>query len=210
MKALVIILILSAFTISADTLWSWTFEALPTDWTANEFWSFSASGGHSHVSATASGPGSYSQTATMVSQTLTVPDSVTSLTVSVTDTWEWDGWCASGESNCYIWLRLLPTAGGYYTIEFDSHSWGFDLCTDDLRTTEVEVPLSAGDSFGVSFYSRASASYGASATMDWYVEGLSISGNYETALDRSTWAGIKTISSTTATGFLPPPRSSSD
>jgi hypothetical protein len=204
MKTLVIILLFSAFTISADTLWSWTFEALPTDWTANGYWSFSPSGAHSHVSATVSGPGSYSQTATMVSPVLTVPDSVTSLTVSATDTWNWSGWATTGESNCCIWLRLLPTAGGYYTIEFDSHSWGFDLCTDDLRTTEVEVPLTTGDSFSVSFYSRASASYGGSATMDWYVEGLSISGNYETSLNRSTWADIKTISSTAATGFHQP------
>jgi len=125
MKIPVIILLLSAFTIPADTLWSWTFEALPADWTANQYWTFDSFGAHSHVSATVSGPGSYSQTSTMVSQTLTVPDSVTSLTVSVTDTWEWDGWATTGESNCSIWLRLLPTAGGYYTIEFDSHSWGF-------------------------------------------------------------------------------------
>lgn len=176
---------------AADTIWNWDMTELPSGWTADEYWDFSTTGTHSYVEASTSGPYSVSQTALMCSDTLTVPEYLDTIVVCITDDWNWSGWWTLGESNCYIWFRLKFVSGLYQTIEFDSHSWGFDRSPFLSRTAEVQVPVQGGEEFWLDFKSSASASYGAGAEMAWNIENLFITDNSSTSLGSCTWAEIK-------------------
>ncbi len=190
MKVTLVFLLLTGIC-AAETIWNWDMTELPSGWTANEYWDFTAAGAHSYVSALTSGPYSVSQTAQMFSDTLTVPDSLNMIIVCITDNWSWSGWSTTGESNCFIWFRLISLSGTTYTIEFDSHSWGFDQSIFGSRTAQVEVPIAGGEKFYLKFYSNASSSYGAFASMTWDIESLYITDSGGTSLERRTWAEIK-------------------
>lgn len=164
---------------------------LPLEWTANEYWDFNDSGAQSYVYALTSGPYSASETAIMDSDHLIVPSSVDSIIVHITDDWDWSGWCTTGESNCSIWFRLVVVGGGYYTIEFDSHHWGFDESENGSSSASVLVPISGDTEFYLSFYSYAGSSYGAMAEMEWNIYDLMITDTGGTSLARSTWGSIK-------------------
>lgn len=180
-----------AASVSTGTvLWEWTFQALPAGWTVNEYWEFTDTGAHSYVSATTSGPYSVSQYAELVSPVYTVPAGVTHLLVTVTSEWNLSGWCASGESNCYIWARI-DTSEDWYSVEFDSKSWGFDQSVSYPGTDTVAIYISEGTKFTLLLKSGASSSYGASATADWMVHQITITDQDGTALSRNTWGAIK-------------------
>lgn len=191
MKAFLPLLVVVIAAVSnADTLWNWDFNALPSGWEANEYWDCSDSQARSYVSALTSGPGSNSQTSEMYSDTMTVPDSVLLITVSVTSEWTYDGWATSGESNCNLHSELCIIGGGDHTLEFYSRSWGFDCFTSGQRSVVLDISVNPGDLFWLSFESSASSSYGAYAMMDWTVFNVNISCE-GSALGRSSWGRIK-------------------
>lgn len=179
----------------ASVLWEWEMTELPSGWTANSFWEFDGTGAHSFVSSSGgaeAGRGYY--VSEMRSDTLTVPAGTDYLSVSLETDWDWDGWWASGESNCNIWLTVNPVTGGYYTVVFDSHSWGFDVplgsCDDG---TTVIVPLSSGDEFYLKFRSGAGSTWSAYAEMAWDVSDVMITDQNGVALERTTWGEIKSL-----------------
>lgn len=184
--------VLVSRTVSAEILWEWDMGELPSGWWANEYWDFPDTGALSFVHAQTSGSYSVSELAEMRSDTMTVPAGVDTMVVTVFDTWEWDGWYTTGESNCCIWLRVMVPGGDYYTIEFDSHGWGFKESGQPMNAA-VEVPLAAGQQFYLYFYSYAGASYGAMAEMLWTVDHLVITDTGGTSLQRSTWGSIKSV-----------------
>ena len=189
MKTIVLAFFIT-FTCIAGTIWNWDLTQLPEGWEANEYWSFDIEGAHSYVEASTYGPYSESETAQMYSDTMTVPDSVDCMVVNILDEWNYSGWWSNGESSCVIWFRLSPLEADYYTIEFDSHYWGF-IRINDEKTTSVLIPLAGGEEFYLDFYSRASSSYGAGAEMAWDISNLQITDTTTAALEHSTWGQIK-------------------
>ena len=191
MRMLFVLLVFATIS-GADVLWNWDFNELPSGWEANEFWDCSDSQARSYVSALTSGPGSNSEMSEMYSDTMTLPDSVTLITVSVSSEWDYEGWAASGESNCILSSGLEIVGGTGHTLEFDSHYWGFDGCVscDDQRSVVLDIPVNPGDLFWLSFRSSASSSYGAYAMMDWTIFNVNISCG-GSSLERSSWGSIK-------------------
>ena len=177
-------------TSSADVLWSWDFTELPNEWLANEYWDFSDSGAHSYVSATTSGPYSVTQTSEMFSDTLTVPPSVSLITVVLTSEKDYDGWWSTGESYCSLWARLGVVGGELTTLEFDSHSWGFDGYHGEPVSAEIDIPVNGNDLIYLTFRSQASSSYGAYAMMDWLINDITISADMS-SLEKYSWGEIK-------------------
>ncbi|MCK5115531.1 MAG: hypothetical protein KAR44_02960 [Candidatus Aegiribacteria sp.] len=88
-------------------------------------------------------------------------------------------------------LKLEVVGGGWYTIDFDSHYWGFDESREGTRTASVMVPISGGTEFFLDFYSYAGSSCGAMAKMEWNIQDLMITDTGGTSLARSTWGTIK-------------------
>ena len=175
---------------TAAVLWDWTFQQLPAEWTADEYWDFSANGAHCFVTATASGPYHSYQSSSAVSPVYTVPEGVTHLLVTVTSDWDLSGWATTGESHCYVWARM-DTAENWYSGEFASRSWGFDTPVSFTGTDEVMIPISGNMEFTLSLFSDASASFGGGATAEWTVNRITITDQNGTALSRNTWGAIK-------------------
>lgn len=185
-----LVVVVVAAVSNADILWNWDFNELPSGWEANEYWDCSDSEARSYVFAQTSGPGSNSQTSEMYSDTMMVPDTVTLITISVSSEWEYDGWAASGESNCYLLSKLYIVGGSDHTLEFYSRSWGFDCFVSGQRSVVLDIPVNPGDLFWLRFKSSASSSYGAYAMMDWTVFNVNISCE-GSPLGRSSWGRIK-------------------
>ena len=175
---------------TAAVLWEWNFQQLPEGWTANEYWEFSAAGGHSFVSVSTSGPYSSTITSYLVSPAYTVPGGVTHLLVTLTSDWDLSGWWSTGESHCYIWGRLY-TADNDYTLEFDSRSWGFMQFSSCPCGDTVTIPVSEGTQYYLHLKSSASSSFGAGAAADWTVSQISITDQSGSELSRNTWGAIK-------------------
>lgn len=175
---------------SADVLWSWDFEEIPAGWEANQYWEFSDSGARSYVSASTSGPYSVTQTSEMLSDTLTIPAGLSQITVEITSEIDYDGWWTTGESSCYLWSRLGIVGGSLFTIEFDSHGWGFDEFTGEPVSAQVVIPVNGEDLVFLMFNTLASSDYGAYAMMDWLITDFTISGS-GSHLDLYSWGEIK-------------------
>lgn len=180
----------------AEILWQWDMTALPGGWTANQYWQFDSEGAHSYVSSSGASCDATdgSQSALMVSDTLTVPPGLDCVIVGLDTDWEYDGWWTTGESSCNIWFRIMVVGGGYHTVVFSSHHWGFDRmpALSDGVTTEV-IPLTGGDEFYLQFSSYAGSSFGAYAEMAWDVADVFIADSSGTALQMETWAEIKNL-----------------
>ncbi len=192
MKLNIVFVVLFGFfsTSFADVLWSWDFAEIPDGWEANEYWDFSDSGAHSYVAATTSGPYHVTQISEMLSDTLIIPPSVSLITVIITSEHDYDGWWTTGESYCSLWARLGVVGGGLTTLEFDSHSWGFDGNCGEPISAEIDIPVNGNDLIYLTFRSQASSSYGAYAMMDWLINDITISADLS-SLEKYSWGEIK-------------------
>ncbi len=151
MVSILLVIICSAS--SAEVLWNWDFSELPDEWSANEYWDFSDTGARSYVSATTSGPYHVTQSSEMLSDTLIIPPSVSMITVVLTSEIDYDGWWSTGESSCYLWARLGVVGGSLTTLEFDSHSWGFDGSHGEPISAGIEIPVNGNDLIYLTFMS---------------------------------------------------------
>ncbi|MCD6587938.1 MAG: hypothetical protein J7K88_05255 [Candidatus Fermentibacteraceae bacterium] len=188
MKYLLCLLLIAAIS-SAEVLWSWDFDVIPNGWEANQYWDFADTVAHSYVQSSS---GSESQTSEMYSDTLTIPPDVCMITAYLYSEHNYDGWYSTGESSCSLWARLGIAGGSMHTLEFESHSWGFDSSAagTGIMSAVVEVPVNGGDNIYLTFVSHAGSSYSASAMMDWTISALTITSGSATLL-RHSWAEIK-------------------
>ncbi len=174
--------------LAADITWSWDFGELPAGWSTVGDWEFGRPGAFTDPSVTSYGDPE-TETCVMRSDTLVMPDSVSSVLVTVCDEWDWSGWFSGGgNSSAQISLMAYVPGGGSWVIEYDRQEWGYPRAGAD--SASVSIPVVGGDGLVLVFRAVVSAVY-AHAELEWSITGLTVTGRVGQSLESATWAEVK-------------------
>jgi hypothetical protein len=175
---------------SADQIYTYGFLTLPSGWTAQSPWTFSPSGAQVNLSASGGPPVSVSADMESDSAPIVLPTGTDSVRVVLTSTYTLSGYYTSGEAYASVSASALLD-GVYHTILYDSDSWGFP-CHEPNATYQVTFPASGGQSLAFDFLASAGA-FGGQAQVNWQISSMIVTAFGPVALQRETWAGIKTF-----------------
>lgn len=182
------VLLLPILPLLADVVYTYDFQTLPEDWTADPEWSFGSGGAAVAVSASGGPPVSNYAMMESDSEPIMLPAGTDSVLIQVSQDHTLDGYFTTGEAYASVYGWAYHNGSSLTLFSF-SQSWGFPY-RSSRDTSSVSFPAEEGDYLAFKFSVYASA-FGGSATSTLQIYYMTVTAYVNTAIENSTWADIK-------------------
>lgn len=195
MKILSFLLLIVISAAMSDAVWEYPFDELEPQWTYGSNWS-SGSTGPTFLNTLSGYDGDMDATY-QTTVLLAFPEGCDSITVDMDIFWEHTGYTMDGGVSIATMVQADPFTGdlGLYYASDDQASWEYSsFYTSDSDSASGTIDLDPSLEGRIIFRAQMSGyGYIWSTQLDWEVSELTITGHGVTALERNSWAAIKSL-----------------